>query len=459
MLTKAITRVTFIFLIRFSFQNDGDLSSVGSSTPGDGEDAAFSSLVQTLSPRSSSEKRKAFEENMSLLQTNFRALNCSTPRPNIEKSTEYVSAWLSECQNSNVPEDRPLLDFKNRKSPTLPARNSPLQSQDTEMPDLNKDVRQSQKPLKDFGRSSFVTNSRGVSKFGNEPEQGNLFSSTTLANSELYGSSENKVNGVFAAGIGTTVGNADMYNLSFGLPRLGNNTHFQNKIDESDEEEDTGSTTPTEIVSFRTAVRVQRPISSRIRDHTITPLATKTIMSSSFGGRHPSSNSIKPPATNPSNFISDNYRFTRGRTRLFETSNGTGFPSSAKGDGGSESNRAKSGLIRQGHSLNSQFSRNKQQPWSRHSGDEISLDANYVSSLYENYPNGLSGSSVQPRSREDDRTQDAMDTTEPSFYCSPNSSNSSFMYFDHTRGLDCPRSLTECEDQSLKPAVSWLMNR
>lgn len=322
-----------------------------------------------FSPRSSSRGSKLNDEPIKKGQLDFRSLNCSTPRPNIEKSTEYVSAWLSGCQTAYVPEkDQPSSDYRNSKSlsPLLPAINSAehCDEKDFNIPKSN---------FRHGARSSY-THSRTHSKFVNEPDPSNFFTSLAITNNENYSNVREKRNASFAEAPAT--GRDEIRSIPFGLPRFTSFNGYRNKINESDEDDDDYDA--CETLSFRPNVRVQRPISSRIRDHAITPIATGSHVQTYFGPsmyKHNNtmnmntSNQLNGPSNPMANSFGTELYRPGGRVRVFENFNGSAIPSSAKADFGTSVNRINSGIGRQSHALTSQFSRSKQQPWSRHSGE------------------------------------------------------------------------------------------
>lgn len=413
-------------------------------------DVAFSSLGQcSTSPRSGGEI-KDYEECMNSLQANFRTLNCSTPRPNIEKSTEYVSAWLSECQNECVPDgDGSLMDYGNENvlSLTLPTINSTRQHKVETTG--NSESAHPMRPESSVEKVPYHHYSKIHTKLINEPDPNNFFTSLAITNNEIYNPFENKPSTAFGA---SSKAVTDINNLPFGMPRFSNANGYQSTIIESDLEDEEDSNSPTEIMSFRPHVRVQRPISSRVRDHAITPIATGSYVQSAFGGRH--GINVTKQVNTSTGFSNSNggesYR-SRGRLRLFDSLNDGSASATVKQEIGTGISRIKSGLTRQTHGLFCHPGKTKQQAWSRHSGDDLTADANYVTSLYENYP------SIGFRTIEegnDARTSPVI----PNQDSLPSSAKDNLRYFDRSKGLH-GSSVAECEDQSFKPIASWLMNR
>ncbi|CAL8126678.1 unnamed protein product [Orchesella dallaii] len=437
-----------------------DVSPVDSPTldeeRGEG-DAQFSSLVHT----SRFERgRKDFDDKVDLLQASFRSLNCATPRPNIEKSTEYVSAWLSECQNSYVPDgDRTLSDYNHSRpsTPSTSLRNSSMQ-----LTNEKEKSRQSLQAVPDLSRSPCTHYSKSHAKFVAEPDPQNFFTSLAITSNENgYGAYPTKNDGISNSTEDTQPSAPFLFN-------------YQSRIKESDEEEDDGRTSPsspTDIISFRPNVRVQRPISSRIRDHAITPIATGSYAhSSAFHGRHHHGVNLNRQQTATTNSRSHSLPQPQGtglggRIGIFDNSY-VSIPTSATNE--ARTRRIHSGLTKPAHSIQ-QYGRSRQSlissigqqqqqqqaPWSRHTGDDLVMESNYVTSLYENYQTG--GGSSETINVGGRTNLLSMRSNE--LVTSPTSPKESLSKFQRSPNDEGSISIPECEDRSFKPAVSWLMNR
>ncbi|ODN00911.1 hypothetical protein Ocin01_05782 [Orchesella cincta] len=422
-------------------------------------DAQFSSLVHSSRFEMG---RKDFDDKVDLLQASFRSLNCTTPRPNIEKSTEYVSAWLSECQNSYVPEgDRTLPDYNNRSRPSTPStsvQNASMQLSN-EIDNRSKGIR----IVSDVARSSCAHYSKSHAKFVAEPDPQNFFTSLAITSNENgYGAYPSRNDG------GIPNSTDDMHPSGSYL------FNYRSRIKESDEEEeDDDRSSPTDIISFRPNVRVQRPISSRIRDHTITPIATGSYAhSTAFHGRHHGVN-LNRQQTATTNARSNSLPQSQGTTGLggrigiFDNSY-VSIPTSATAE--ARTRRIHSGLTKPAHSIQ-QYGRSRQSlvssigqqqqqqqaPWSRFAGDDLVMESNYVTSLYENYQTG--GGSTEAINF-GGRANNLMSMRSNELVRSPTSPKDSLIKFQRSPTTDDGSiSIPECEDRTFKPAVSWLMNR
>lgn len=424
-------------------------------------DAPYSSLVH--SPRyfnkAGGTNRRGYDDSMNLLQSNFRTLNCATPRPNIEKSTQYVSAWLSECQNTYVPGADGNLhrhsalssspqEYTNGYSVSQSmgsssnhhkfGDNGPGSSRHTSL-----------RMVSDIARSSYAHFSRSHAKFVAEPDPENFFTSlATTTNNDTSPSYHFSKIDSFRGGSMTS----DRHNAITTTTNSGGagttyvlSNGYRSRINESDEEYDdeddhANLRSPTELVSFRSSnVRVQRPISSRIRDHTMTPIATGT-----YGSRLHQHGILN---------LNRQVGPTAAITSASASRSPTGSPTTTLVDV-ARTMRISSGLVRHsfghhqyGRSGRQQQHQQQQAPWSRHSGEDLVAETSYVSSLYENYQSVTENSGAG-----NGRTEGLRNRR------SPGSPKDTFMHFNDRSVLDGPNSIPE--DQPFKPAIPpWLLNR